>query len=118
MGFKDNGKLFHVAPTFWADDAKKGWLFTFGAYGGTRVIVLSEPGTSSLADAMETAAEVVAEVAPGIFADPPESEEDEVDMTYTESGWIPSWEWGVNDIRASQPLFKKAQDYAIEHEDD
>ena len=135
MGFKHNDKLYHVAPTYWAEDTKGGWSFQFGAYGSTRIIVLNEPGISSLADALESAAEVIDNVAPGVWVSKTSmndaykeaiaegmSEEDaqaeaETDMTYTESGWIPSWEWHVNELH-SGPLFDKAQAYAIEHEDD
>jgi len=68
------------------------WLFAFGAYGWTRVLVLG--ADPSLEDALEIAADWLAENAPGIFAEA-ESEEDEADMTYTQSGWIPSCEWSV-----------------------
>ena len=135
MGFKHNDKLYHVAQTFWAHEAENGWLFQFGAYGTTRVIVLAEPGTSSLYDALETAAEVVADVAPGVFHDeavteayneaiaegmsPSEAtEEAETDMTYTESGYIPSWEWTVSNLGPGDSLLDAAVAYAIEHEDD
>lgn len=31
----------------------------------------------------------------------------ETDMTYTESGWIPSWEWTMTDLDPSDPLHGK-----------
>lgn len=87
------------------------WVFQFGAVGTMRVIVWGEAGLSSLDDALETAAEA----APGYFSneevdeaykeakeeglsDEDAQEEATTDMTYTESGYIPSWEWHVSEI--------------------
>ncbi len=97
--------------------AKGAFLFSFGAYGDTKVIVLE----NTLDDALETAGEWLAENAPGIFIEPdyessaqelygkpvdecdPDEQEKiwehaETDLTYTESGHIASWEWGVQDL--------------------
>ena len=46
------------------------------------------------------------------------TEEAEMDMTYTESGYIPSWEWHVADLGPGDSLLDAAVAYAIEHEDD
>lgn len=93
--------------------------FHFGAYGATIVRVYQRPG--HVEDALETAAKWLAENAPGIFEEPDYAaakneimgetgqgddmiaEEDiaaraEADLTYTESGWLPSWEWTVNEL--------------------
>lgn len=98
----------------------------FGAYGETRVSVHAK----GVEDALETAAEWLAEHAPGIFTEPdyegaardagyssmadcardlgPEgdytriSSAAEADLTYTESGWIPSWEWSVDGPRQKE----------------
>ncbi len=83
----------------------------FGAYGWTKVLVWSR----SLEKALEEAAGWLADHAPGIFVDQdelarlekeyreehPDADDDDVsqgayeDLTYTESGYIPSWEWGI-----------------------
>jgi len=137
MGFKVDNLLYHVAQTFYAEDATNGWLFQFGAVGTTRIIVLAEPGTSNLDDALEAAAEVVADVAPGVFAtdavldayhenllagasEEDAQEEAETDMTSVLSGneYIPSWEWYVADIYPGDPVFDGAVAYAVENQDD
>jgi len=98
-----------------------GYVFSFGAYGSTRVIVV---GHSALDNALEVAADTLAEIAPGVFEAPEYEPTDcldriagpycdgvhngcavcteacenaEVDMTYTEAGWLPSWVWSVRD---------------------
>jgi hypothetical protein len=91
----------------------------FGAYGWTKVLVWS----GSLDDALEEAAGWLADHAPGIFVDQenlaelekearkeareenPKADDDELDeivmdtaytdLTYTESGYIPSYEWTI-----------------------
>jgi len=125
--FRYDNVLFHVAPSFWAKDAKRGWAFQFGAYGDFRVVVLAEPGINSLDDALESAAEVVAEEAPGIFAteavheayeeaiavgksEEEAYEEAEMDTTSVLSGneYINSWEWNVEDLDRGSPIFRGA----------
>lgn len=95
------------------------WLFSFGAYGSTHVLVVG--ANPSLEDALETAAEWLEKYAPGVFSPPdyedaakdlseahvhawftPTEDRDdekaaaaEEDHTYTESGWLLSWEWAV-----------------------
>ena len=93
----------------------------FGAYGWTKVLVWSD----SLEDALEEAAGWLADHAPGIFVDQenlaelekeaieeareenPDADDEELeqivmdsdsahtDLTYTESGYIASYEWGI-----------------------
>lgn len=96
------------------------FAFAFGAYGDTRLIVWEASG--HLEDALEVAGEWLAEHAPGLLTseeeigklvqeaqeeDPRASEEDAFetatqDMTYTESGWIPSWEWTVSEFSSGE----------------
>ncbi len=89
------------------------FMFSFGAYGDTKVCVIQRP--DHLDDALETAAEWLAENGhKGLFSEPDyercplcvESEagpcesccdEAETDHTYTESGWLLSWEWTVKE---------------------
>lgn len=98
------------------------YTFHFGAYGDTHVVVFGRP--DRFEDALETAAECLLEHAPGLFSEPdyvdaareigvaldtrgladlPEdlaeriSAEAESDHTYTESGWLLSWEWSVTE---------------------
>ena len=92
------------------------FAFAFGAYGWTRLIVWE--ASDHIDDALEKAGEWLAEHAPGILTseeeigklieeakeeDPSLDDEDAFstatqDMTYTESGWIPSWEWTVSEF--------------------
>lgn len=93
----------------------------FGANGDTHVSVHAR----SDEDALELAADYLADIAPGLFSEPdyadaaremglllcyqfllaeePELEEirqrAEVDHTYTEAGWLLSWEWGIDGPR-------------------
>lgn len=103
------------------------YVLWFGACGPTRLMVWA----NGLEDALEEAAEWLAENAPGLimthdseelrslvreaceergisYDDMPWRGDDDaqeawndacdaatVDHTYTESGWIPSWEWGI-----------------------
>lgn len=100
------------------------YTFHFGAYGDTHVVVFGRP--DRLAAALETAAECLLEHAPGLFSEPdyvdaareigvaldqytrgladlPEDlaerirELATVDRTYTESGWLLSWGWTVDE---------------------
>jgi len=88
------------------------WVFQFGAVGTTRVIVWGH----QLADALEFAAEYLKDQGwVGYFddeqieeaykeakeeglSDYEAQEQATTDMTYTESGYIPSWEWHVSEI--------------------
>ncbi len=89
------------------------WHFQFGAYGTTHVFVWSGPGHMGIEDALEEAASWLAENAPGVFHDV-ESDEDEVDMTYTESGWIPSWEWTVSRLESKDDRYADVWEASIE----
>ncbi len=101
------------------------FTFYFGAQSDTVVSVWAQ--ADHLEDALEMAAEHLAKVAPDVFADEPDHnqaaielgidlsqytadmydmpddvmdrirETAEVDMTYTESGWLLSWEWSVGE---------------------
>ena len=88
-------------------------LFAFGAYGNTYVLAFG-----GLETALEDAAATLLEVAPGTFVEPDYDaardeimgetgcgddmvsedvvyERAEADLTYTESGWLPSWGWSI-----------------------
>jgi hypothetical protein len=94
------------------------FTFRFGAYGETTVVVLQRPGC--IDSALETAAECLKEHAPGHFSEPDYAaakneimgetgagddmiseeaiaERAETDHTYTESGWLLSWERTVDE---------------------
>jgi len=111
-----------VADGSWLDMPERGGLvFSFGAYGSNHVIVVGHKG---VCDALEVAADTLADIAPGVFEAPgyeptdchyriagpycdgvhngcavctEACEDAESDMTYTEAGWLPSWVWSVRD---------------------
>lgn len=100
------------ADTSWAD--KGVFMFQFGAYGTTHVLAYG-----SLDDALEEAAGVLRERAPGHFVDVElpdgyaamdEDEQDaarneaEADLTYTESGYLASWEWYLVEMHSAAEL--------------
>lgn len=111
------------------------WWFQFGAYGDTYVFVWDDYGMG-VERALEEAADALAEHAPGIFHEvdyeaaaeelgiewPPVDQEDEdrvreaaeVDMTHTESGWIPSWEWSVQEPRPGDDVYKIVWEKSID----
>lgn len=105
----------------WAAD-KGAFVFHFGAYGCTHVLAYG-----CLEDALEDAAAVLKEHAPGMLCEPDYedarkdlaaeliglSAEDadtmvaeyaESDLTYTESGWIPSHEWMITELHSPDEL--------------
>ena len=150
VAFKIDNREYHVADTFgaWQNalNAEGGWLFRFGAYGTIRIVVLNEPGTSNLEDALETAAEALLLVAPGqivtdeelheLYAEAGEEagltyrsgvfydgdteldwdtpradsvrESAEADLTYTEAGWLTSYEWFVDDLHSGDEVYYRA----------
>jgi hypothetical protein len=104
--------------------------FWFGVYGSTVLYVWEDRDSPD--DALETAAAYLADHAPGIFS-PPEystaaieigappdwedrddsedwadriSEAAEVDHTYTESGYLLSWEWGFDQIPEDSATYR------------
>lgn len=114
-------------------------IFHFGSYGDTHVAVWDQ----NIEDGLETAAEWLAENAPGLIYDAGEMEElyadaardlglegpvadfDEDDiervreaaeagLTYTESGYIPSHEWGVSDLAPGDEDFRRIFEQSIE----
>lgn len=112
------GYVIPIVNDTWHDMGGALYLFSFGAYGGHDCYAWGE---RSLDDALEAAAEWLGETAPGLFSEPdyadaarelgaPEdwaddeewfsrvSELAERDHTYTEAGWLLSWEWSVREI--------------------
>lgn len=92
------------------------YTFIFGAYSATVVRVFNRPGC--VGEALELAAGWLAEHAPGRFVEPAyayaaeelgvvwDGESDcpdavreaaEADLTHTETGWLASWEWSVDE---------------------
>lgn len=78
---------------------KQSFVLWFGAYGTTYLRVYAD----SLEDALEWCGEWLKLYEPGVFTDEPTFDEDgnaidnsDADLTYTESGWIASWEWGIS----------------------
>lgn len=98
----------------WSTHEGARFEFAFGAYGETKVVVFERP--YHLEDALETAADWLKAHAPGHFIEPeypkdlPKHPNDwtteniqavneaEVDLIYTESGYLNSWEWSVNEF--------------------
>lgn len=91
--------------------------FSLGAYGWTRVLVFAQslesglemvgewcakhaPGHLTQPDYAEAAEDIGSTWRPGADTDPPQEVIDaaEADLTYTESGWIVSHEWHVDEI--------------------
>ncbi len=90
----------------------------FGAYGWTKLLVWAR----SAETALEEASGWLAEHEPGIFVDQdalrrmeeeyreenPDADDEHVmdeaytDLTYTEDGYIPSWEWTLDDVSGSE----------------
>lgn len=101
------------------------FLFSFGAYGWTKVYAFADCGRG-IESALENAAGWLADNAPDVFSEPdyadaardlgapedwntaedcldsgwPDKVRDaaETDHTYTESGWLLSWEWGCHEV--------------------
>ncbi len=112
------------------------FLFAFGAYGDTHVLVYARP--DHIDDALEEAAGWLADHAPGLimahgcqelqdlYAEARNEwceghgaveEEDEgevweratVDLTYTESGYIASYEWWVNEVSRTDLMSREPE---------
>jgi hypothetical protein len=111
------------------------WHFTFGAYGSTHVFVWAGPAHRALDDALEEAASWLADNAPGHLSTDEEmqelydeareelgddADEDEIreqaeaDMTYTESGYLTSYEWFVNELDSGDPLYAEVWEASID----
>lgn len=98
----------------WVGDGaydERRWLLWFGQMGTTNVLVYAR----SLEDALEEAAAFLAERFPGHFVEPemedgsthdcPDAKEGfpcTCDLTYTESGYLEGWEWGISIENASR----------------
>ncbi len=107
------------------------WAFQFGAYGWTGLLVWQD---AELDDALEEAAGWLADHQPGILTNDqelatlikeykeenPEADDEAAyegattDLTYTESGHIPSWEWTVFEIHDNDPIYKAALQGSME----
>ena len=101
-----------VGSRFGSTQTYQRWVLYFGSVGTTYVLVYSP----NLEDALEEAAEFLLEKGwVGYFTEPemedgsthdcPDAKEGfpcTCDLTYTESGYIPSWEWGIALEDASQ----------------
>ena len=112
--------------------AVEAFLFSFGAYGSTMCLVHAP--ADHVNDALEDAAEWLKEAAPGMFCDdqiyeayrealngrePGECSDEECDAareyaeqdcTYTESGWLPSYEWHVDTVTRRDLLALRDRD--------
>lgn len=93
-----------VNPSDWTWTSHA-YRFQFGAYGDTRLLVFA----NGLDSGLETAAEWLAENAPGHLsqlddfpAEALDSDGQPVDHTYTESGYLASWEWTVDEVDRSE----------------
>lgn len=117
----DNG--LGIADDNIGDCERGAWVFTFGAYGDTHVLAYGP-----LEDALEDAAAWLEKHAPGHLTEPdyaeaqielaeeegsdlgPDELEDaireraEADMTYTESGWLLSYEWTFTELHSPADL--------------
>lgn len=138
-----NSNIPVVNPTDYnfSRDTMPLYLFQFGAYGDTRVYAW---GCHALEDALEAAAVWLRDNAPGVFheVDYAGAAEDvgapkdwdsadnvdrwgervreaaEVDMTYTESGYLASWEWTVSEVTDADTVAAIRSQCAAESEDE
>ena len=112
--------IIPIANASWHDEDAPLFRFTFGAYGSVQVYAFGR-----LEAALEDAAVYLAEHAPGMFEKPdyvdaqceaghafagcerdhgdcPDcervQERAEMDLTYTESGYLASWEWTCAEV--------------------
>ena len=128
--FRVDGDTYYLDDDSNPYDAAKGgadaFLFTFGAYGSTRVLVYRSAGYKGLEDGLEVAAATLADegmtghVMP--LDDPhlkelyKEAREEGYDdeeaweqataaLTYTEAGYLTSYEWFVNDLAYGSEVY-------------
>jgi len=114
-GLSSGPRKVHVAGDGFWRATKRVHVFHFGAYADAHVLAFG-----TIDDALEDAAAVLLEVAPGMFTEPdyddaikelseelgrhPEDSEvherAETDLTYTESGYIASCEWTVTSFES------------------
>lgn len=107
------------------------YAFGFGAYGSTRLLVW---GTNDLDAALEEAAEWLEKYAPGhlstedhvtqlmdeVREENPDLEDEEAyekataDLTYTEAGYLTSYEWTVDDVAPRSDLYNLAEEASRE----
>lgn len=140
-----NGPTVFIANPLNVESENTVYVFQFGAYGDTWVAVLNE----NFDDALDIATEWLAEYAPGLLvsdeemksaydealkelveggADPDDEqtqqkaqEQAETDLTYTESGYLRSWEWhgGEADNDLAQRIVNKSSNiYRKEYGDE
>jgi hypothetical protein len=129
--------------TYYLDDesdpyeaAKKGdaaSLFTFGPYGGVRVLVYASSGYRGLGDRLEVAAatlrdlgmdglfttddemrDLIAEAEAEGYEDEEAYQQAEADLTYTEAGYLTSYEWGVVDLYPGNEVYGAGVAKALE----
>jgi len=99
-------------------------LFTFGPYGGVRVLVYASSGYGGLDDRLEVAAATLRDAGmDGLFMSDEEMrdllaeaeaegyegdealQQAEADLTYTEAGYLRSYEWAVNDLYPGSKVY-------------
>lgn len=110
-------------PGSHSSDYQNLFAFGFGAYGATRLLVW---GGGDIEDALTDATGWLEQYAPGHLSsedqvallmdevreeDPDLSEEEAyeqatADLTYTEAGYLTSYEWTVDDVRKGTPLYQ------------
>lgn len=119
----DRNPYVLVNPTSWSW-ARNLYAMHFGAYGTTRLLIWS----NGYEDAAETAADWLSRYAPGhisteehvaqlmkeVQEDHPGIDDDlayekaTADLTYTESGYLTSYEWTIDDLHKGEPLYDAA----------
>jgi len=108
-------------------------VFYFGAYGGLRVLVYRSSGYQGVEDCLEAAAATMKDAGKtGLFTDASavaglvsEAEEEgyegddayeqaTADLTYTEAGYLTSYEWSVSDIHPGDAVYGAGVAKALE----
>jgi hypothetical protein len=126
--FRVDDQTFHLDdesdPYEAAFKKQDAFLFNFGPYGGVRVLVYRSSGYRSLDDCLEVAADTLKDAGKtGLFVSGreidaliKEAEEDgyegdeayeqaTADLTYTEAGYLTSYEWSVSEVRWGSELY-------------
>lgn len=135
--FRVDDQTFHLDdesdPYEAARRKQDAFLFTFGPYGGVRVLVYRSSGYRGLDDCLEVAAATLKDAGKtGLFTSDAEIAElvkeaeeegyegdeayDEAtaDLTYTEAGYLTSYEWSVSEIRWGSDLYGAGVAKALE----